>query len=133
VIAERVRDDVSGAALLEVVVAMLILAIGLLGLEAMGITASRMMAHANLQSEYAQSATRHIEALADSVRRGAIGCGTRSMPQGGVGDTVRVVVTGAVNQRTLGVTIIPSATAGVGRPEAFQLTRDLYVPNAAAC
>jgi len=123
---------VTGAALLEVVVAMLILAVGLLGLEAMAITASRMMARANLQTEHAQSATRHIEALADSVMRAQIGCGTRSLVQGR-GDTVRVAVTGAVNQRTLSVTVVPYAAGGPIQPDTFRLTRDLYVPNAAAC
>jgi Tfp pilus assembly protein PilV len=133
VIPERVRRDIDGAALLEVVIAMLILAVGLLGLEALGITTSRVIARANLQSEYVQSATRHIEALSDSVRRAQIGCGTRSTAQGSRGDTVRVVVTGAINQRTVAVTIIPPASPGVVWADTFRLTRDLYVPNATAC
>jgi prepilin-type N-terminal cleavage/methylation domain-containing protein len=66
------EDDSSrsrGSTLIEVVVAMLILAIGLLGLEALGVRASRSIALADRQSMYATIASDSLESALDQLRR----------------------------------------------------------------
>jgi hypothetical protein len=114
-------------------IAMVILMVGMLSIQAVGIQASRTVARARMQSEYAQSATRHIESIADSVKRSLIPCGTRTHPNGASGDTARLVITGGANRRTLSVSILPATTPKLVRPDTFRVTRDLYVPGAPAC
>lgn len=65
---ERKRGD-DGFTLIEVLIAMVILAVGLLALEAMGIGAARMVARADRQSEHVARATARIEMVARELRR----------------------------------------------------------------
>jgi type IV pilus modification protein PilV len=58
-----------GFTLIEVMVAMLILAVGLLGLEALGIGAARSIARADEQSEFTLVATRLMESRILEVRQ----------------------------------------------------------------
>lgn len=55
------RTSEQGFTLIEVLIAMLILAVGLLGLEALGIGAARSIAMAEEKSEFTMVATRHME------------------------------------------------------------------------
>ncbi len=68
-----------GFTLIEVLVAMLILAVGLLGLEALGIGAARSIALAAEQSDAAMVATRVMEDRMLEIRRepGAVGVAER--------------------------------------------------------
>lgn len=63
------RTDQAGFTLIEVLVAMLILAVGLLGLEALGIGAARTITRAEEQSEFTMVATRIMENRILEVRR----------------------------------------------------------------
>lgn len=65
---ERKRGD-DGFTLIEVLIAMVILAVGLLALEAMGIGAARMVARADRQSEHVARATARIEMVERELRR----------------------------------------------------------------
>jgi prepilin-type N-terminal cleavage/methylation domain-containing protein len=68
-----------GFTLIEVLVAMVILAVGLLALEAMGIGAARMVARADRQSEYTVMATAELEAALNTFREtGAVASDTRN-------------------------------------------------------
>jgi type IV pilus modification protein PilV len=58
-----------GFTLVEVLVAMLILAVGLLGLEALGIGAARSIARADEQSEFTLVATRLMEGRILEIRQ----------------------------------------------------------------
>lgn len=69
-ISETRRLDAEGFTLIEVMVAMVILAVGLLGLEALGIGAARAIALADRQSGYATLASDSLEAAMHQVRRG---------------------------------------------------------------
>lgn len=60
-----------GFTLIEVLVAMLILAVGLLGLEALGIGAARSIVRAEEQSEFTMVATRLMEDRLLEIRRDA--------------------------------------------------------------
>ncbi len=59
-----------GFTLIEVLVAMVILAIGLLALEAMGIGAARMVARADQQSDYTALASAELENALNVYRQG---------------------------------------------------------------
>lgn len=63
------RGPEAGFTLIEVLVAMLILAVGLLGLEALGIGAARSIAMAEEKSEFTMVATRLMEDRILEVRR----------------------------------------------------------------
>lgn len=62
------RNGESGFTLIEVLVAMVILAVGLLGLEALGVGAARSVIRADVQTEMATAATRVIEQKQLQVR-----------------------------------------------------------------
>lgn len=59
----------AGFTLIEVLAAMLVLAVGLLGLQALGIGAARSVARADHQSELAEIATATIEERQQEIRR----------------------------------------------------------------
>jgi prepilin-type N-terminal cleavage/methylation domain-containing protein len=59
----------AGFTLIEVLVAMVILSVGLLGLEALGIGAARSVVSADNQTRMATAATRAMEAKQQEVRR----------------------------------------------------------------
>lgn len=61
-----------GFTLIEVLIAMIILAVGLLALESMGIGAARMVARADRQSEYTAIATADLEAALNQFRTSGV-------------------------------------------------------------
>lgn len=63
-------SDRGGFTLVEVLIAMLILAVGLLGLEAMAIGASRTIATANRMTEYTLIASQQLETVLEQARSG---------------------------------------------------------------
>lgn len=73
---QRVRSE-AGFTLIEVLAAMLVLAIGLMGLQALGIGAARSIVRADHQTELAAIATATIEAQQQAIRHnpGAITTG----------------------------------------------------------
>ena len=62
------RSDRAGFTLIEVLIAMVILAVGLLGLEAMAIGASRSIAAANRMTEYTLIASQQLETVLAQAR-----------------------------------------------------------------
>lgn len=67
-----------GFTLIEVLIAMVILAVGLLALESMGIGAARMVARADRESEYTAVATAELEAALNTFRQtGTVAASTR--------------------------------------------------------
>lgn len=127
------RGGDAGFTLIEVLAAMIILSIGLLGLQALGISAARSNAFAQRQSEYAQHATRYVEAAVDSVSRGLITCGTATWDAEKPGDQVQRVIQGDINRRIVTVTMIPSSAPGRVRPPNYEIATHVFIPNAAAC
>lgn len=72
----RTRSPEAGFTLIEVLVAMILLAIGLLGLEALGISAARMVSRSDRQTEMAAVAGRQLERALQQVRLGhVVACG----------------------------------------------------------
>jgi type IV pilus modification protein PilV len=66
---DRPDRDRGGFTLIEVLVAMVILSVGLLGLEALGIGAARSVQKADVQSRYTAAATRATEVRQQEIRQ----------------------------------------------------------------
>jgi prepilin-type N-terminal cleavage/methylation domain-containing protein len=64
----RVRGQ-DGFTLIEVLIAMVILAVGLLGLEALGIGAARLVGRAERQGDYINAASTRLEATMAQLRQ----------------------------------------------------------------
>jgi len=97
----RRAPDARGFTLIEVLIAMVILAIGLLALQALGVGASRMVARAERRSAYTAIATREIEAALSSVRETGTAV-TRSFNEYGAAVSVTTAsspLVGAIAQR----------------------------------
>lgn len=89
------RTGREGFTLVEVLMAMLILAVGLLGLEALGIGAARSVNRASKQSSFAVMASDTLERTLNRIRRDdAPAAGTTSYAVGTAGrqDTLRVQI-----------------------------------------
>ena len=110
----RPRTGREGFTLVEVLVAMVILAIGLLALEAMGIGAARAVARADLQSEYSALATDRMERALSLIRQGQAVSGLDTV-------TAEAVLTTTVAQAAAGtrqsytVTVIVTPTTSPHR------------------
>lgn len=109
------RTGREGFTLVEVLVAMVILAIGLLALEAMGIGAARAVARADIQSEYTAVATDRMEQALSLIRQGVPVTG---LSDGLTGAGVTTVVDeddlGDVTSYTVTVTVTPTTTPHMG-------------------
>lgn len=119
------RTGREGFTLVEVLVAMVILAIGLLALEAMGIGAARAVARADIQSEYTAVATDRMEQALSLIRQGQAVTGlnggmtgatvTTSVDEDDLGDVISYTVTVTVTPTTtphMGVTLSPVEVVG---------------------
>ena len=60
----------SGFTLIEVLIAMVILSVGLMALEALGIGAARMVSRADARSEHVARATSRLESIVGQIRSG---------------------------------------------------------------
>ncbi len=121
-----------GFTLIEVLVAMVILAIGLLGLEALGIGAVRSIALADRQSGYATIASDSLESALFQLRQGLtptqfcrtdLPFGDRLSREVDVTDPSLALVT---------VTVIPNPESHNAPRTNFDLSSSLYLPVAAA-
>jgi prepilin-type N-terminal cleavage/methylation domain-containing protein len=126
---DRIRGSTDGFTLIEVVVAMVILALGLLGLEALGIGAAKSIALADRQSGYATLASDSLESALHQLRRGLVPVqfcqadlrfGDRMSRQIDLSDPQLARVT---------IQVIPN-DAAPNAPDAFELGSSLYLPVA---
>jgi prepilin-type N-terminal cleavage/methylation domain-containing protein len=108
------RTGRGGFTLVEVLVAMVILAIGLLALEAMGIGAARAVARADLQSEYTALATDRMEQAISLIRQGNAVAGLDGTVGGATVTTaVAQAAAGTRQSYTVTVTVTPISSAGM--------------------
>ena len=106
--APRGRTGREGFTLIEVLAAMVILAIGLLALEAMGIGAARAVARADAQSEYIALATDRLERTLTRVDQGqAVASGTETVDGAQVATVVAADNAGGRSVFTVTVTVTP--------------------------
>ncbi len=125
-----------GFSLIEVLIAMLILAIGLMGLEALGIGAARAVTRAQKQSDFSFMATDTLERTLGWIRRGAVvGAGTSSGTFGNAQapDSLRISITSTPivgttrAQQTVSVTVVPYPQSKVlGRADSVRVEGYVY-------
>lgn len=98
-----------GFTLVEVLVAMVILAIGLLALEALAVGSARMMARADRESQYSALATERLESVLQRIDQGQNPGGDETDEEDGavVATVVDQAVVGARNVFTVSVTVTP--------------------------
>lgn len=125
----------AGFTLIEVLVAMLILAVGLLGLEALAIGAARSVNRAERLSRYAFVASDTLERTLGRIRRGdAVATGTTRFLIGNSAgpDSVRLAVSnaavvGANTLWTVSVTVVPSPRSRIlARADSFRVEGHVY-------
>lgn len=117
----------SGFTLIEVLAAMIILAVGLLALEGLGIGAARMISMADRQSEHATLASDSLESALHQIRRGAVPaqfCLTIDR-----GDRLSRTIT-FPNSRTARVTVlaISNQSSFSAPPRNFQVASSVFLP-----
>jgi prepilin-type N-terminal cleavage/methylation domain-containing protein len=119
-----------GYTLIEVVMAMVILAVGLLGLEAVGIGAARSIATADRQSGYATIASDSLESAMHQLRRGTT---PRQFCESDLshGDRLSRSVT-MVNAQLATVTVraIPNPDSFNAPSESFEMSSSIYLQAA---
>ncbi len=126
------RSGEEGFTLIEVLVAMVILAVGLLGLEALGIGAARAVAMADRQSGYATLASDSLEAALHQIRQGEMPARfcDEDLP---LGDRMSrdVVVTADAEGQLIGVEVrmIPDPDAFNAPDQDFVLEASRYLPS----
>jgi prepilin-type N-terminal cleavage/methylation domain-containing protein len=128
--AERAElSDRSGFTLVEVLVAMVILAVGLLGLEALGIGVVRSLSLAQRQSQYATLASDSLESALHQLRGGTLPpdfC-LDGLPRG---DRMsRSLARPQPNLVQVTVRVIPNAAAANPTRAPFEVGSSLYLPN----
>ena len=131
VTSERIPAGTGGFTLVEIMVAMVILAIGLLGLEALGIGAARSNALAARQSAYATLTSDSLESAIHQLRQQVFPsqfCQT-DLPYG---DRLsRQVDVSNPLLPTVTVRVIPNPESVIDMDE-FQISSSLYLPVAIA-
>jgi len=107
-------DGRQGFTLIEVLISMVILAIGLLALEALAVGAARMTVRADRESQYAAMASDRMERVLETIDRGQDpGSGDRvRSPDGSTVETVvsRAVVGTGQAMYTVQVTVTPPSS-----------------------
>lgn len=130
IVPSEVRRDESGFTLVEVLVAMLILAVGLLGLEALGITAARSIALAERQSGFAVIAADSLESAMHQLRQQAIPsqfCQTNL----DYGDRLsRSVDTSNPQIARVTIRVLPGSSTMTAPADTFEIASSLYLPVA---
>ena len=122
------RPQPGGFTIIEVLIALVILAVGLLALEAMGIGAARLVRRAELQSEFTTRATAQLEQTVGLIRAGGNpGANQVTAIPGGSMQT-QTAVAGAVPGRlwTVTVTVTPTASNVMAATDRIQLTTNVY-------
>ena len=122
----RSRD---GYTLIEVLIAMLILSVGLLGLESLGIGASRMIVRAEKESRASTMAATYLESGLAAAKANPTARSSCTVPASGT-DTVCVAIaaiTGVSNTRRVTVTVKPRQ--GAVKVEHFAVSSTVYDPS----
>jgi prepilin-type N-terminal cleavage/methylation domain-containing protein len=129
---QKVRSD-AGFTLIEVLAAMMVLAIGLMGLQALGIGAARSVVRADTQSEVAAIATATIEARQQAIRAnpGALVAGESCDTDEASGIGICVIVQSSISTPALAagsarVTVRASHPRMV--QDTFSITSYVYDP-----
>lgn len=128
------RRAAAGFTLIEVLVAMVVLGIGLLSVQALGVSAARSVMLAEKNSEFATVASTRLEAVLDTLGRDPVatlvGCAVTDAeaPIPAASVTRRVYYQ---NSRAISVeiTVSSTATSAAARPADYVLRQDVFLMN----
>lgn len=116
--------------MIEVLIALVILAIGLLGLQALGILAVRSVAVANRNSRSAAVATRYLEDALQQIQQDTArpqSCNGRQLPNGDVVTRTVFIANSATEPSRVVVTVTPESRGLTQRP--YTVTGYVYFPE----
>ena len=118
-----------GFTLIEVLIALVILAVGMLALEALGIYAVRAVGQADRNSRAAAVATLYLEDALQQIRTGRVpgSCTNKVLPGGDVVSRSVVVGTSSRTPSTVSVTVTPASRGKVEQP--YTITGYGYTPT----
>jgi prepilin-type N-terminal cleavage/methylation domain-containing protein len=112
-----------GFTLVEVLIAFVILAVGLLALEAMGIRAARLVTRSQRLADYSTMATSKLEAAMDTIRGGTIPTTTSGSFTGGTWArqvTTTILTSGTI--RNVRISVRPTADAVLATRDSFYVS-----------
>ncbi|HEX5725328.1 MAG TPA: prepilin-type N-terminal cleavage/methylation domain-containing protein [Longimicrobiaceae bacterium] len=122
----------AGFTLIEVLVAMVILAVGLLALEALGIGAARMVNRARLQSSWAAVATDTLERTLSRLRQGQALKGKTAHAVAGDSVYLRVDTTeigdSGMNRYDVKVTVVPKTRKLISKSDSLRVVGSVLAP-----
>jgi prepilin-type N-terminal cleavage/methylation domain-containing protein len=119
-----------GFTLIEVLAALVILAVGLLSVEALGIGASRSVTFADRQSEYAVASSAALESALQALRSDSMPdqwCHSGALAGGATLSRAIDVSDPKLVRVTVRATPDPEGTGP--RPDAFEISSSAYLPN----
>jgi prepilin-type N-terminal cleavage/methylation domain-containing protein len=129
-----VSTEPRGFTLIEVLVAMVLLGVGLMAVQALGFSAARSTALAERHTEYALAATRTMEQVIDSLRSGlpVASCSAVADAQAATFEVFREIRGDGAGR--LRIVVEARAKAGMaGQPPAWQIETDLYLSGGGPC
>jgi type IV pilus modification protein PilV len=116
-----------GFTLIEVMIAMVILAVGLLGLEALGVGAARMVNRAERENAMAAIAADTLERTLGRVRATGVANVNQQFDNTPTGDSIRLSVQNTGRLTTVTVTAIPKPTSSVlARADSIRITGNVF-------
>jgi prepilin-type N-terminal cleavage/methylation domain-containing protein len=121
-----------GFTLVEVLAAMIILAVGLLGLEALGIGAARSIALADRQSEYATVTSDSLESALRQLRSGTVPLQFCTTLRRGDQLSREITFPSGGNVITVTVTAIPDPASFYAPKSPFEVSSSVFLPNNSA-
>lgn len=131
------RAATGGFTLVEVLVALVVLSLGLLALEALGIVVARGVTRAERESEWAFAAGARAERTMDSIRAGCLGAHAPAIVElrgaAPAQDTLLREITEADGLYTVRLSLRPAQGAALVRPDTFTVLADAFLPAIPAC
>ena len=125
---DAARRPQGGFTIIEVLIALVILAVGLLALEAMGIGAARLVRRAELQSEFTTRATAQLEQTVGQIRAAGAAPANQVAAVPGGSMRTQTSATGVAPGRlwTVTVTVTPTASNVMAASDSIRLSTNVY-------
>ena len=117
----------AGFSLIEVLFAMVLIAVGFLGLQALSIGAARMAARAEVRSDAARLASRDLELALQEARTGATPQSRCEVLEGGRFSLSREV--GGLGTRNPEITVTVTPDTSIRSAPAYTLRGSTYAPS----